>query len=56
VCLYKVVQLKCNSSTLKPDRQQHDGPAACAIAQQYFSDTFGSLRFHFHNGKKLLRV
>jgi hypothetical protein len=56
VCLYKVVLLKCNFTTLEPDRPQHDCPAACVIAQQYSSDTFGSLRFHLHKGKNLLRV
>jgi hypothetical protein len=49
MCLYKEVQLKGNSNKL-------DRPAACDISQQYFSDTFVSLRFHFHKEKKLLRV
>lgn len=52
VCLYKAVQLKCNSNTLEPNRPQHDRLAACVIAKQYSSDTVGSLRFHFHKGKK----
>jgi hypothetical protein len=33
-------------NTLEPDRLQHDSPAACVIAQQYFSATFVSPRFH----------
>jgi hypothetical protein len=53
VCLYKVVHLKCNSRTLEPDRPQDDRYAACVVAQQYDSDTVGSLRFHLHKGKKI---
>jgi hypothetical protein len=30
-----------------PDRLQYDRPTACVIAQQYFSTTFMSLRFHW---------
>ena len=36
-----------HSSTMEPDRPQHDRPAACVIAQQYSSSTFVSFRFHF---------
>jgi hypothetical protein len=32
-------------------RPQHDGPAACVIAQQCSSITFVSLRFHFREEK-----
>ena len=35
-----------NTSTLEPDRPQHDRFAACVIAQQYSSATLVSLRFH----------
>jgi hypothetical protein len=34
-----------NSSTLEPDRPQHDRTASCVIAQQYSSAAFVSLRF-----------
>jgi len=37
-----------NSNTLEPDRPQHDRPAACVIAQQYFSITLVILRCHSH--------
>jgi hypothetical protein len=43
--------LNANSHTLKPDRLQHDRPAACVIAQQYSSVTFISLFFHSHKEK-----
>jgi hypothetical protein len=33
------------SSTLDPDRPQHDRPVTCVIAQQYSSAIFVSLRF-----------
>jgi hypothetical protein len=32
-------------STLEPDRPQHDGAAACVIAQQYSFSTIMTLRF-----------
>jgi hypothetical protein len=47
MCIYKTFQLKHNSETQKPDRLQHDRPAASVIAQQYSSATFVSLRFHY---------
>lgn len=34
-------------NTLKPHRPQHDRPATCVIAQQYYPATFVSLRFQF---------
>ena len=37
-----------NSNALEPDRPQHDRPAACVIAQQYFSVTLVLLRCHSH--------
>jgi hypothetical protein len=43
--------LNQNSSTLEPDCPQHDGPAACVIAQQYFSADFVSLLFYSSKGK-----
>jgi hypothetical protein len=33
------------------DRRQYDRTAACVIAQQYFSATFVSLRFHSRKEK-----
>jgi hypothetical protein len=42
---------KPSSSTLEPDRPQHDRPAAYVIAQQYSSATFVSLCFHSRKGK-----
>ena len=36
-----------NSSSLEPDRPQHDRPTALVIAQQYFS-AIVSLRYHSH--------
>jgi hypothetical protein len=39
------------SNTLENDRPQHDGIAACVIAQQYSSVTFVSLRFHSRKEK-----
>jgi hypothetical protein len=38
-------------NTLEPNRQQHDRPTACGIAQQYSSPTFILLRFHCRKGK-----
>ena len=40
-----------NSSTLQPERSQHDCPAACVIAQQYSSTTAFSLRLHSRKEK-----
>jgi hypothetical protein len=47
VCVWSTVyvytRVSCwnpNSNTLAPDRQHHDRPAACVIAQQYSSPTF----------------
>jgi hypothetical protein len=39
------------TNTLKPDRLHHDRHAACVIAQQYYSATFVSLRFHSREEK-----
>jgi hypothetical protein len=36
---------------LEPDLSQHDCPAACVIAQQYYSATFVSLCFKSWKGK-----
>jgi hypothetical protein len=36
---------------MNPDRQVHDCPAACVIAQQYSFATFASLRFISLKGK-----
>jgi hypothetical protein len=49
--MYKRVQLKPNSTTLEPDRLQHDQPAACVITQQYSSATLISFCNHFVLGK-----
>jgi len=43
--------LNQNCNRLEPNRPQHDGPAACAITQQYSSADFFSLRFHSSKGK-----
>jgi hypothetical protein len=43
--MYILAQLK-SGLTLQPDRQLHDRPAACVIAQQYSSATCASLRCH----------
>jgi len=40
-----------NSSTLEPDRPQHDRLAASVIAQQYSSAIAASLRSHCRNEK-----
>jgi len=39
------------AKALDPDRQQHNSPAACVIAQQYSSSNFTSLNFHTRNTK-----
>jgi hypothetical protein len=36
---------------LEPDWLQHDCPTACAIAQQYSSNTFISLLSHYYTEK-----
>jgi hypothetical protein len=36
---------------MEPDQPQHDGPAACVIAQHYSSATLVSLRFHSRKQK-----
>jgi hypothetical protein len=48
--VYNGLHLKC-SSTLRPDRQQHDHPAASVIAQQYSPNTAFSLRIHSRREK-----
>ena len=47
--------VKANSSTLEPDRQQHDRLRYVCIAQQYSSATFVAARFHSHMEKNPLR-
>ena len=43
--------LNPNCNTPEPDRQEHNRPAACVLAQQYSSATFVLSRVHTRNEK-----
>jgi hypothetical protein len=48
--LHKYTQ-ESTVETLEPNKPQRECPAACVIAQQYFSATFSLLRFHSRKDK-----
>jgi hypothetical protein len=50
----KDIQLKSKPLHNEPDQPQHNCPAACVIAQQYFSATFASLHFCSHKEKFIM--
>jgi hypothetical protein len=57
LCFYDYArQFSCNpnSSTLEPDRPQHDCPAACVVAQQYSSSAYSLIELLLSQKKNQL--